>query len=86
MKIDASGLHYRQLNERIKAAAAEGESDFELVNVCGHRYIGCGVDKPINIHIDGIPGNDLAAFMSGPRITASAMPRTGSPTPWTTAS
>ena len=68
MKIDASGLHYRELNERIKAAAAQGESDFELTNICGHRYIGCGIDKPINIRIDGIPGNDLAAFMSGPRI------------------
>jgi len=71
MKIDAAGLHYRQLNEQIKAAAAAGETDFELSNICGHRYIGCGIDKPINIHIDGIPGNDLAAFMSGPRIWCS---------------
>lgn len=77
MRIDASGLHYRELNERIKAAVADGESEFELLNVCGHRYIGCGIDKPINIRIEGIPGNDLAAFMNGPRIHCSGSAQDG---------
>jgi glutamate synthase domain-containing protein 3 len=71
MRIDASGLHYRQLNEQIKAAVAEGETEFDLENVCGHRYIGSGIDKPITLRIEGIPGNDLGAFMSGPRIYCS---------------
>ena len=71
MRIDAAGLDHRTLNNRIKAALAAGETEFDLVNVCGHRYIGCGVDGEVDIRIDGIPGNDLAAFMSGPRIYCS---------------
>lgn len=77
MRIDAAGLHYRQLNEQIKAAAAAGETEFELVNVCGHRYIGCGMDKPVTIRIEGIPGNDLGAFMSGPRILCAGNAQDG---------
>ena len=71
MRIDATALRYRELNEQIRAAAARGETELELVGICGQRYIGAGMNKPINIHIDGIPGNDLAAFMSGPRIHCS---------------
>lgn len=77
MKIDASGLHYRQLNEQIKAAVAEGETEFDLVNVCGHRYLGSGIATPINIRLDGVPGNDLGAFMSGPRIYCSGNAQDG---------
>lgn len=77
MRIDAAGLHYRQLNEQIKAAVAEGQTEFELVNVCGHRYIGSGLQQPVKIAIDGIPGNDLAAFMSGPRIHCSGNAQDG---------
>lgn len=68
MRIDAAGLDHRTLNERIKAALAEGETEFDLVNVCGHRYIGCGIQQECDLNIDGMPGQDLAAFMSGPRI------------------
>lgn len=68
MKIDAANLHYRELNEQIKAAVASGETEFDLVNVRGHRYLGCGIHTPITVRIEGIPGNDLGAFMSGPRL------------------
>jgi len=71
MRIDATGLHYRQLNDTIKAAIAQGETEFDLVNVVGHRYIGCGIAAPVTIRIEGIPGNDLAAFMDGPQIYCS---------------
>lgn len=71
MRIDAAGLDHRTLNERIKTALAAGETEFDLVNVCGHRYIGCGLDREVTIRIEGMPGNDLAAFMSGPRIYCS---------------
>lgn len=77
MKIDAAGLHYRQLNERIKAGVAAGETRFDIINVCGHRYIGSGIDRPIDIYLEGIPGNDLAAFMSGPRIRCSGNAQDG---------
>jgi glutamate synthase domain-containing protein 3 len=71
MRIDAAGLDHRALNDRIKAAIAGGETELDLVNVCGHRYIGCGIDREVTIRIEGMPGNDLAAFMSGPRIYCS---------------
>ncbi|MDZ7837579.1 MAG: hypothetical protein U5N58_06300 [Actinomycetota bacterium] len=40
----------------------------ELTDVCGHRYIGVGIKGQINMRIQGIPGNDLGAFMDGPTI------------------
>jgi len=72
LRIDASGVHYRELNRRVKEAAAAGERDIVLDNVNGQRYIGTGVDAELNIEINGVPGNDLAAFMNGPRIRVAA--------------
>ncbi len=66
--IDAGGVHYRQLNEQIRAALDNGCDEITVTNVAGHRYIGCGLGGDGVIHIDGIPGNDLAAFMDGPTI------------------
>lgn len=77
MKIDAQNLHYRQLNEQIKAAVAAGETEFDLINVCGHRYLGSGIHTEINVRIDGIPGNDLGSFMSGPRLYCSGNAQDG---------
>ncbi len=68
MRIDAFGLHYRELNQIVRDAVAQGEREFELVNVNGQRYIADGITAPIKMDIYGVPGNDLAAFMSGPRI------------------
>ncbi|MEN6302105.1 MAG: hypothetical protein ABFD96_05230 [Armatimonadia bacterium] len=77
MKIDAQNLHYRQLNEQIKAAVAAGETEFDLINGCGHRYLGSGIHTEINVRIDGIPGNDLGSFMSGPRLYCSGNAQDG---------
>ncbi|MCL6087837.1 MAG: hypothetical protein M1475_05450 [Actinobacteria bacterium] len=40
----------------------------ELKNVLGQRYIGDGLQGSMKIVIEGVPGNDLAAFMDGPEI------------------
>lgn len=77
MRIDATNLHYRQLNEQVKAAVAEGETEFELDNLCGHRYIGCGINVPVTMRLNGIPGNDLGSFMSGPRLFCSGNAQDG---------
>jgi glutamate synthase domain-containing protein 3 len=69
VKIDARGLHYRELNARLREAVASGALKIELHNVYGQRYIGTDLDKPVEIEIFGTPGNDLGAFMNGPRIT-----------------
>lgn len=68
MKIDAKGMNYRDLNERIHEAVAQGAPEIDLVNVLGHRYIGTGVDKDVTINVYGTPGSDLGAFMDGPTI------------------
>jgi glutamate synthase domain-containing protein 3 len=69
MRIDAQSLDYRTLNERINDAVGEGETEFELQNVLGHRYIGAGLGNGVRISIEGTPGNDLAAFMNGADLT-----------------
>lgn len=69
VKIDAAGVYYRALNTALREAAANGARKIELYNVHGQRYIGTDLDKPVELEIFGTPGNDLGAFMDGPRIT-----------------
>lgn len=68
MKIDAKGMHYRELNGRIQESLTDN-SRLTLDNVNGQRYIGIGLDNSAEIIINGTPGNDLAMFMDGPGIT-----------------
>jgi glutamate synthase domain-containing protein 3 len=68
LQIDATGLHYRELNARLRQAVEAGIARIDLWNVAGQRYIGTDLHQPVEIHIHGTPGNDLAAFMDGPRI------------------
>ncbi len=66
--LDAKGVYYRQLNESIREAVAGGTRDFELNNVNGQRYIFTGLKGSLTLRINGVPGQDLAAFMNGPSI------------------
>ncbi|HUT68420.1 MAG TPA: hypothetical protein VMW86_07725 [Dehalococcoidales bacterium] len=66
--VDASGVYYRELNSRLRDIVDNGSRKIELRNVYGQRYIGTDLDKPVEIEIFGTPGNDLGAFMNGPRI------------------
>jgi len=68
LEIDAGGVYYRELNGMLREAVAGGAKRVELRNVCGQRYIGTDLDGQIEIEITGTPGNDLGAFMNGPRI------------------
>lgn len=67
-KIDATGILTRELNVRLREAVSNGIRRIEIRNVCGQRYIGTGLDKKVDVEIFGTPGNDLGAFMNGPRI------------------
>jgi glutamate synthase domain-containing protein 3 len=69
VKIDASGVYYRDLNDVLRDAISNGTRRIELRNVYGQRYIGTDLNVPVEIEIWGTPGNDLGAFMNGPRIT-----------------
>lgn len=68
LKLDACGIYYRELNAWLRDAVSSGTKRIEIQNVCGQRYIGTDLDKPVEIEIFGTPGNDLGAFMDGPRI------------------
>lgn len=69
VKIDAAGVSHRDLNVKLREAVAGGAEKIELRNVCGQRYIGTDLNKPVEIDIFGTPGNDLGSFMDGPKIT-----------------
>jgi len=68
VKIDATGILTRELNTRLREATGNGIKKIELRNIYGQRYIGTDLDRPVEIEIFGTPGNDLGAFMNGPRI------------------
>jgi glutamate synthase domain-containing protein 3 len=72
VEIDAKNLHYRDLNDQIHQALRHGARDILLRNVNGQRYIGDGIRGNIKISIEGVPGNDLAAFMDGPSIIVNS--------------
>ena len=69
VRIDAAGVYYKQLNDKLRQATCNGTRKIELFNVHGQRYIGTDLHQPVDIEIKGTPGNDLGAFMNGPRIT-----------------
>ncbi len=68
VNVDALGVYYRELNTRLRDIVTNGTHKIELRNVYGQRYIGTDLNEPIEIEIFGTPGNDLGAFMNGPRI------------------
>ncbi|RMG60361.1 MAG: hypothetical protein D6713_03180 [Deltaproteobacteria bacterium] len=68
IEIDAKGVYYRDLNRKIRQAVREGYTEIYLKNVNGQYYIADGIDREVTIIIDGVPGNDLGAFMDGPTV------------------
>ncbi len=66
--IDATSLHYRELNDALRESIASGATKVTLTGVGGQRYICAGftADDPVEVVIEGVPGNDLAAFMNAP--------------------
>jgi len=75
--LDAKGLPYRDLNERLLALAEEGAESIDVLNVNGQRYIGTNLRRPVRLVIHGVPGNDLGAFMDGPQITVTGNAQDG---------
>jgi glutamate synthase domain-containing protein 3 len=69
IRIDAKNLHYTPLNQQIRAAVANGVKEIVIDNVLGQRFIGDGLrGDDVTITVNGVPGGDLAMFMSGPTI------------------
>ena len=68
VKIDAEGLYYKELNCLLRQVITTDVERIELHNVCGQRYLGTDLDTKIQIEVYGTPGNDLGAFMCGPKM------------------
>lgn len=64
--IDATGMHYTPLNQRIREAVGSGADEIVITGVMGQRFIADGLKGDATIIIHGVPGGDLGMFMSGP--------------------
>ena len=79
IRIDANGLFYRNLNILLRDTLLTHQPEKIIIsNVCGQRYIGTNLRQPVKVEILGIPGNDLGAFMDGPRIEVFGNAQDGS--------
>jgi len=69
VRINAKDMPYQVLNQRVRALVASGEKDIILDNVLGQRFIADGIrGDDVTITVNGVPGGDLAMFMSGPTV------------------
>ncbi len=71
VEVDAHGMYYRELNAVLRELAQRGVESIIVRGVMGQRYLGTNIQKAIRIVVDGVPGNDLGAFMDGPFIEVS---------------
>ena len=78
ISIDATDVSFKELNARLRAIVANGTQHIELRNIYGQRYIGTDLKTSAKIEIFGTPGNDLGAFMDGPRIIVHGNAQDGS--------
>ena len=70
--IDSRGVYYKTLNEQIREEIEKGAIEVVLDNVIGQRYIGTGLAfQDVTVTINGVPGNDMAAFMNGPTLVVN---------------
>jgi glutamate synthase domain-containing protein 3 len=68
LEIDAGSVQYRELNTRLRKAVVSGMRKVVVRNVQGQRYIGTGLNRPVEVEVSGSPGDDLGAFIDGPRM------------------
>ncbi|MDO8427107.1 MAG: hypothetical protein Q7T24_06305 [Deltaproteobacteria bacterium] len=72
LEVNAAGVYYRDLNRQIREAIEAGQKEILVRNVNGQYYMGDGLRGNATITIEGVPGNDLAAFMDGPTLIVKA--------------
>lgn len=70
--LDAAALDHTALNREIRARLKAGATALTVTNVLGQRYIAAGLKAELALELNGVPGNDLGAFMDGPEITVRA--------------
>lgn len=67
MKITANLMHFKELNDKLKACTSE---NITIDNCLGQRYIASGRTEG-DITINGTPGNALGAYLDGCNITVN---------------
>lgn len=65
-QIDATGMHFKDLNDAVRKAWVSGE-DITIDNCVGQRYIAAGASGN-TVTINGTPGNALGAYLDGSKI------------------
>ena len=60
IKINANGLPFQELNDKVRNA----DCDVEITGALGERFIGAGLSGK-NLKITGTPGNALGAYLNG---------------------
>ncbi len=67
--IDAGGVHYRELNERIRELARAGERYIRVRGLRGQRYLGAGLDfSDLLLQLYGVAGEDMGFNLNGPTV------------------
>ncbi|NLE04790.1 MAG: hypothetical protein GX638_08320 [Crenarchaeota archaeon] len=67
--INAQNMPFKDLNSVLHFLDCHNAEKVKIYNVYGQRYIGTNLKSSMELEIHGTPGNDLAAFMNGPKIT-----------------
>lgn len=66
--IDCAELTTREINQKLKAMAAEGIQRVDVENPCGRHNLGVGLEQPIHLVFHGPVGYYCGGLCDGPRI------------------
>lgn len=55
-KIDCTGLSTREINQQLKALAAEGVEEITVINPAGRHNLGVGLEYPVTVRFQGPVG------------------------------
>ena len=64
MVIEAKGLSYRDINNKLRTA----DKEYTVRNCLGQRFICAGMSD-VSVTLEGVPGNALGAYLNGASIT-----------------
>lgn len=76
MTVDARGVGFAELNERIRESK---EENVNIVGCLGQRFIACGMSDK-HVTIDGVPATPWAHTSTVRKFSSTAMHRTQSAT------
>ena len=66
MIIDAKGLSYRDINNKLRTT----DKEITVRNCLGQRFICAGMSD-VSVTLEGVPGNALGAYLNGAEITVN---------------